>query len=869
VTLLSRASARWLARHRAQLLLSVLGVALGVAGVLAIDLATRSARVAFRLSAETVAGRATHQIVGAGGTVDESLVARLRTELGLEASAPVVEGYASSPLLPARALRILGVDPFSEGPFRPFVAPGALPATRARGGGEAEPEAQGLGDAALAVGVLLTTPGAVVLSRQTAERAGVGPGDTLPVVVDGRRLALSVVGALEPADPLARSGLADVLLMDISGAQDALAMPGRLTRIDLRVPEGPAEAETLARVAALLGPGESLASAGARAEAMASMTRGFDVNLAALSLLALIFGMFLIYNAVSFSVVQRRDLLGRLRALGVTRAEVLGTVLREAAWVGLAGAVVGLLAGVALARGLVRLVTRTINDLYFAVTVERVALDPLLVAKALALGLGATLLAALPPALEAASVEPRLATLRSVSEDAARRMVPRAAGVGAALVAAGCALLALPLRGLGPGFGALGLVMAGLALLTPAGAVLLIGALRPLLARAGGTIALVASRGVAASLSRTAPALAALAVAVSVTIGLEIMIRSFRATLERWLEGTLVADVYVSLPGPTASRASGTLPPEVVAAFVEHPALAGHSTYRGLDVLDARGGYRLLALELDPRGLGAFDFLEGDERDVMRRFQAGEGVLVSEPFAFRRGLAAGDAIALDTPAGPRTARVLGVFQDYGSDQGAVTVTRRLYDEWFADPGVTSLALFLGEGADTEAVVADLLARVPEGLSLVVRTNDALRTASLEVFDRTFQVTSVLRALALVVAFVGVLSALMALELERARELGVMRAWGITPSEVRRLVATQTGLLGVASGLLAVPIGLALSVVMIFVINRRSFGWTLDMQVDSQVLLQGVALALVAALAAGAYPAWRMSRASPALVLRDE
>lgn len=865
MTLLSRASARWLARHRAQLVLSVLGVAIGVAVVLSIDLATRSARVAFRLSAAAVMGGATHQITGADGTVDESLVARLRVELGLRASAPVVEGYVSSPLLPGRALRVLGVDPFSEGPFRPFVAT-ARGTSRAQGGG---PTRAGGAAADLDVRIFLTKPRAVVLSRPTAERAGVEPGDTLPVIVDGRRLALAVVGTLEPADRLAHAGLADVLLTDVAAAQDLLELPGRLTRVDLQIPEGEAEAETLERVAALLAPGEVLAPAGARTEAMASMTRAFDVNLAALSLLALIFGMFLIYNAVTFSVVQRRDLLGRLRALGVTRAEVLGLVLVEAAWVGLAGAGLGLVAGVALARTLVRLVTRTINDLYFVVTVEGVALDPLVALKAGALGLGATLLAALPPALEAGSVPPRVAMLRSVSESAARRIVPRAAAAGVALAAAGVVLLALPLRGLAAGFGALALVLAGLALLAPAGAVAFLWTLRPFLARVTGTLGLVASRGVVTSLSRTAPALAALAVAVSVTIGLGIMIRSFRATLERWLDGTLVADVYVSLPGPSASRASGTLPPGVVAAFSVHPAVVGRSTYRGLDVLEERGGYRLLALDVDARGLGAFDFLGGNETEIMRRFQAGEGVLVSEPFAFRRGLEPGDALALQTPAGRRETRVLGVFRDYGSDQGAVIVARSLYDAWFSDPGVTSLALFLAEGADSEAVAADLFASVPEGLALLVSTNDALRSASLEVFDRTFEVTAVLRSLALVVAFVGVLAALLALELERARELGVMRAWGVTPGEVRRLVLTQTSLLGLASGLLAIPIGIALAVVMIFVINRRSFGWTLEMQLDPEVLLQAVALALVAAVAAGVYPAWRMSRASPALALRDE
>ena len=854
--LLTRASARYLDRHRAQLVLSVVGVALGVAVVLAIDLATQSARAGFRISAETVSGRATHRITSETGLVDESLLPRLRTEVGLRASAPVLEGYASSPRLPGQALRILGVDPFSEAPFRSFVAGGSS-------GFAAD------GAERVDIGTFVTTLGGVVLSAPTATRAGVSAGDTLPVLVGGVAWELPVVGTLEPVDRLARAGLSDVLLMDVSGAQEVLDAPGGLTHIDLVVPDTPTGSELLDRIGRLLGPGESVVPAGTRTEAMAGMIEAFDVNLTALSLLALIFGMFLIYNAVTFSVVQRRDLLGRLRTIGVTRAEILRMILREAAWIGLAGAAIGAGAGVLLARGLVRLVTRTINDLYFAVSVEGVALDPLVVAKAAALGLGATLLAAVPPALEAAGAEPRLTTLRSVSEERTRRMLPRAAALGVVLAAVGWMLLELPSRSLGVSFTALAFIMSGLALLTPIGAVVLVRLLGPPLRWVGGSVGLIAARGTTASLSRTAPAIAALVVAVSVTVGLGVMIQSFRGTLVRWLDGTLRADIYVSLPGPTASRATGTLWPGLVDSFVAHPDVVGHSTYRALDLLEEAGGYRLVALDLHPRGERAFDFLSGDSERIMRSFQAGEGVIVSEPFAFRRALDVGDEVTLPAPEGDGALPIVGVFRDYGSDQGTVMMSRRIYDSWFDDPGITSLALFLAQGADSEAVVSDLLALVPEGRTVIARTNDTLRAASLEVFDRTFEVTAVLRLLAFIVAFVGVLSALMALELERSRELGVMRAWGLTPGDLWRLVLTQTGLLGLMSGVLAIPMGVVLSIVMIFVVNKRSFGWTLDMRLGPEILAQAVGLALVGALLAGLYPAWRMARTRPALALRGE
>lgn len=846
--LLTRASFRYLTSHRLQLLLSVMGVALGVAVVLSIDLAIQSARTGFRISAETVSGRATHVVTSDVGFVDDTLLATLRIDLDVPAAAPVVEGFATSDRLPGRSLRILGIDPFSEGPFRPWVAGGA--------GG-------------LDVSALLTTRRAVVLSEGLAGSADAAVGDTLPVTVAGQQWDLPVVAVVRPGDELARTGLSDVLLMDVAGAQEVLRMTGRLTRVDLRLAD---DAEGAARLAAVrdgLPTDVGVQAVGIRSETMTGMIGAFDVNLTALSLLALVFGMFLIYNAVTFSVVQRRQILGRLRAIGVTRGQIVRLILSEAFWIGTVGALLGTVVGILLARGLVGMVSRTINDLYFAVAVQGIDVRPLLLAKGVALGLGATLLAALPPALEAAGANPRMAALRSVVEGRARRLVPRVAAAGTLLCGVGGALLLVPTRSLVVSFGALFFIITGLAFLTPAGTLVLVAAVRPLLRRVAGTLGVMAARGVGSSLSRTGPAAAALVVAVSVTVGLGVMIQSFRGTLTRWLDGTLQADVYVSLPGPGASRATGTLWSGLIEDFTAHPAVAGFSTYRGIDLVREGDAFRLVALDLDPRGEDAFDFLDGDPDAIRASFRAGEGVIASEPYVVRRGLERGDAVTLSTEVGERALPIVGVFYDYGSEQGTVMMARALYDRLFDDPGVTSLGLFLEEGADSDRVVEELLTRVPEGRAVVARTNDTLRSASLEVFDRTFRVTAVLRLLAFVVAFVGVLSALAALQLERARELGLMRASGMTPGQLGRLVVTQTGLMGLAAGVLAVPMGIALSAVMIFVVNKRSFGWTLDMDIGPDVLVQAIGLALVGALLAGLYPAWKMARTPPAVALRGE
>jgi len=255
VSLLRRASLRHLRRHPGQTVLSVLGVALGVAVVVAMDLAIQSSREGFRVSAETVAGRATHHVVGGATGLDESVFTRIRLEAGIREAAPVVEDVVSSPALPGMALRVLGIDPFSEGPFRPYLA----------GGGPG-----------LDVGALLTVEGGAVLARGTAVEAGAAPGDSLPILVDGRTSRLPVVGVLAPDGELARSGLRDLLVMDVASAQTVLGEVGRLTRIDLRLPEGPEGEARLASVRALLPPDARLETTGTRTETLSEMIAAFD-----------------------------------------------------------------------------------------------------------------------------------------------------------------------------------------------------------------------------------------------------------------------------------------------------------------------------------------------------------------------------------------------------------------------------------------------------------------------------------------------------------------------------------------------------------------------------------------------------------------
>jgi putative ABC transport system permease protein len=839
-TILFRAGARYHLHHPWQLALALLGITLGVAVVAAVDLAIASSQRAFTISTEAVTGRATHEVIGGPAGVPESLYTDLRSRLGAGSAAPVIDRYIRL-LDDGHVLRLLGVDPFAEAPFRSYVAP-----------------ATGQTD----VGSVITQP-ALLLEAGTAARLRLAPGDTVRVSAGTRVSTVIIAGVLEPAEALTRRALADVALADISTAQEIAGVAGSLDRIELRLDEDRASGTGLRDA---LPPGVRLLETGARTGATLRMTRAFETNLTALSLVALVFGMFLIYNAVTFSLVQRRPLIALLRAQGVTAREILVLALLEAAAIGVVATVLGLLAGTLIGAGLVRLVARTINDLYFTITVTTVGLTTATVAKSALLGIGATLAAALPAAREAANTPPRVTLARSTLERRVRGRAARLAVAGGITAIVAALLLIVPSRSIVLGFAALFVLILATALVTPAATLMLMTLVRPIAAHAG-PVARLAARGVAASLSRTAPAVAALSIALAVGTAVTIMIVSFRSGVVTWLERSLQADVYVSAPDLGASRTDVLLEPDLVNQIRTLDNVVGVSTYRHVSLLLDDDFIRLIAADLYTPHRAAFELLEGDVAAAWPSFDRG-GLLVSEPFAYHRGITVGDYVDLPTDRGTISLPVAAVYRDYASEHGVIFIHRLRYDELWDGSGITSIGVFVDSNADADDVLAHLRV-LPAAAGAVLRSNRALRESTLVVFDRTFAITGVLRVLALLVAFIGVTGALMALQLERAREIGILRTTGLTPVQVWSLITTQTGLMGLAAAVLAAPVGLVMAWSMVHVINRRSFGWSFDMVVGAAPFAQALAVGVGAALLAGIYPAWRMARLRPADAMREE
>lgn len=843
---LYRTAWRRLRRRPFQYILFILGVAIGVAMMVSVDLASVSASRAFSLSTNAITGKATHRLVSPGGSLPEAVYTRLRVEQGMAPAAPVVEGYVLAATLEGQLMRLVGVDLFAEPPFRDYFGP--------------------VGDDDN-LSLFLTQPDTVVLSQPVADRHGLALGDEIRIIVNGRSVPLQIVGLLQPANDVDRRALSSILFTDIANAQTILGLSGRLSHIDLILAD-----DTPPALVPALPPEVRLETASARSNAIQQMTAAFELNLTALSLLALVVGMFLIYNTVSFSVVQRRPLFGILRALGVTGNQLWRLILMEAAVLSLIGGLLGLLLGVLLGRGMVRLVTQTINDLYFALNVQEVTIAPQSLLVGLSLGVLAALAASTIPAWEARQTTPATILRRSALESRTRRLLPWL--VGGWLLLCGCGVLLLRIPGsLIAAFAGLFAILFGFALLTPPVTAVFMRLITPLTHRLLGVLGRMAPRDIARSLSRTSIAVAALMVAVSVIVGVSIMIGSFRTTVDIWLSDTLQADIFIAPPRLTNSQTGGTLAAGVPPTAVAVPGVAWAVTARELPLTlpDYDQPIDLIAVDGDvSNGQRQYLWLETDREAAWKKLLAGEGIFITEPLLQKENLGLPPPpITVDTPAGRRTFPVLAVTYDYTTDQGRVYMGRSLYRALWQDDAISTMGLFVEEGQAVETVLSRVQAAFNGRGDLTIQSNQSLRAGALEIFDRTFAITAALRLLAVVVAFIGVLSALMSLQLERMREWGVLRATGMTVRQLWGLILLETGLMGGLAGLLALPTGYVLAWILIYVINVRSFGWTLQMNLDPAYFGQALAVALIAALLAGLYPAYRLGQMVIATAVRQE
>lgn len=829
-------------------LLTILGVALGVASVVSIQTLNQGALAAFDGSMQAVSGEADLVVQGKGPRLDEAVYAAVLARPEVAAAWPLVRSWALIADGKQRYLDVVGVD---------VLSPVDFPVDVGRAG---QGPLAGLGE-------MLGRPGWIALTPEYADELGLAVGDTFAVASADRLIDLTV-GALvdfRRHTPLASRQLA---LMDIAQAQHFFGQRGQVDQIDIQLVPGVAAVAAADALGEALGPGVRVLTPQQRQQNAAGLLAAFRLNLTALSLISVLVGMFLVFSAVHASLVRRRRHFGLLRSLGSTSAQLLGVILLEAALLGALGTVLGLPLGYLVAQLNVQTVSATLTSIYLLNQIEQLRFPPLLALVAALVGVGGALLGAWLPALDVARREPVALLSAAGLPERVGKLAPRLALLAVVLMVAVAVWDVtlgrhLQVRGFVLAF----FLMMILPLLTPL-------VLREVCGRVpprgfGWRLGL---RGLASRLQSTSFAVAALAVTVSMLVGITLLIGSFRATLDTWVQRTLVADIYITGAGWERDLGRTPLSPEVVDQLGRFPGVQFIDLQRRVEARTvADQPVRLVAIER--RGPSAAHWSErapllaGDPGRLAGALEAG-AVAISEPLSRRAGLSVGDTLRLAGLQGEVALPIVGIAYDYASEHGVAYLTWPTLTAAFGDGGAAAVALTLSPDAGVEATV-DALRAALAGRALDLRSNRQLRADVLDIFDQTFAITGILQVMALVIAICGVSLTLLIMGRERATELALHRSLGATRGQVFRLGLSEGAGLGVLGLVLGLGGGAGLAAILILIINRDWFGWTIRFDLPTMALVQQAVLILAAALLAAVYPALRASRTPAGELTRED
>ena len=839
-------------RERLRTASTVVGVAVGVAVVLAIRLANESSIRGFETALDAVSGRTSLEVIAPGVGVSEDRLADLGWLREYGQVSPVIDGDvvirpAGGDRSTSELIRLLGVDILRDQPFRDYPL-----ASDDDGPGEDAPPTITTQEFLS----LLTDPRAIVLTSAFGARHGIELDHRVELVIGDRVVPLVVRGLLGDDGPaqLQDGGFA---LMDIAAAQVALGRLGAVDRVDIRLHDDDAIDATEKAIAERLLPGLLVQRPDRRGGQVEKMLAAFHFNLSALSYIALLVGLFLVYNTVSVSVITRRSEIGMLRTVGASRGTVLRLFLGEAIGLSLVGCTIGAPLAWVLARAAVGFTSSTVSTFWVAAAATVPPLDAGDVFLAFGIAVPLALAAAVMPALEASRLTP-VAVIRGERDLSIQERLPRRYGLGAvALFVAGAWCATQPAVDGLPVFGLAS------ALAVVFGATLLVPVVLHQLQRGGRWTqrwlrveGRLAQSNIGASIRRVSISIAALAVSLAMMVAIAVMVGSFRETVIYWVGQTLQADLFVAAgrSGPVGTRA--TVSDEVEQAIRGHPGVLAVDGFRSVDV--PYGGSLIIV------GSGRFGVMlehgnllfkaPEDGHAAMATAIGDDAVLVSESFSLRYGKHVGDVVALPTARGDRDFRVAAVYFDYSSDRGLVVMDEPQFDVHYDDRRPSGLTVYLEQGHDPDDVREKLLAGVGSHRPIFITTNASLRRQVLEVFDSTFAITYALEGIAILVSMFGVAATLLTLALERRRETAVLRLVGAEQHHLRRMIMVEAGLLGLVSLGIGLVVGLVLSLILIFVINVQSFGWTIQFHLPFAFLLQTSLLVLVATALAGLYPA---------------
>lgn len=834
----------------------LVGIGLGAAVFTSVRLATDASVQSFAQGIDTVSGKADRTVVLPGDRVPEGLVAKILRSPGVLAASPLSSAYVRAETAEAQPLLLIGIDPVLDRSFRSWK-----PARADR--------SQWLD--------LIGSPYTLLAGKSFLEKTGLRPGDFVRLQSTNRAAVFHILGALAPEGLASLEG-GGVAITDIATFQELTGVFGRVDRIDIRfVP--PVTAQKIEAVRSLLSAGTVLEEPSEARKTGRAMIRSYQLNLSVLSFVSLFVGMFLVYSLVSLHATSRRNDLAVLRSLGASPRTLFFLFIGEGLFFGLAGWAIAIPASLFMTEKLLVSVGATVSSLFARVHVEGASLTPRELFLSFAVTLLVAVAAACQPAIEASRTRAREALLmRKAPAGSEGKLLKRLAASGLVLAAAVWPLSHLPpVSGIPlPGYLATFFLFLGFALLSPlclreAGTYI-----PPLARKLAGETAYLGTRYLRDAGARVAISAGALITAIGLFAALAIMVHSFRDTVHAWIYQSINGDLYVRPKMADINRYRDPLPPGAVEALKGLGEEASLIAYRRIYL--HYGGVPYVLEPLESRGFldrSGFLFLEGEPEKAGKGLAEGKGVLVSEVFSSQTGLRAGDRFQAVVEGEELDLPILGVIRDYRTQGGVVHCSFAYFGRKTGDWRWSGASIFLKDrGGGLEERIAGLKNRIllsasERGYSLEATAGADLRRNILRIFDQTFAITTVLLVISLLIAALGVATTLTILVLEREWQFQTMVATGADAGQVRSVVLWEASMMVILGEVLGLACGFVLSALLIFVINKQSFGWTFLYSIDWTALAISFPLVCATALLA-AVPATRLVvRRPPSLALRQD
>ncbi len=847
-TLLRRVSLKHVRHQKTRTIIAMLGISLGVATMVAIDIVNTSVLRSFEESINNVTGKAALQVTGAESGFPEAMLERVQNVPGVEFALPVIQTNAMFSEGSKQSFMILGIDALQDHQIRSY---------------KLSDESADIPDPLL----FLAKPDSLLLTKKMAEREGIKIDQKVRVQTVQGFKTLTVRGLLDPEGP-AKAADGDIAVMDVYATQLAFGKEGRIDRIDVSMLPGETLDGMKAKIAAALPAGYVIDTPMERSRQVELTLARFKKSMSIVGVMALLVGMYLIYNAVSISVVHRRKETGILRALGCTRGQVLRLFLFETVVLSGIGSLLGVGLGILFAKATVGIVAQSVTDLYLKTSVSELAFSHFGLIFDASLGIMTSLAAALVPASAGAKISP-ISAIRVQPYTDGNLLLGKKIKIAAvcSVILSGVILLAYKnadpastIRSAGTTSISMLFLVLGISLATPSLLHGFIALFHRFLSPRLGAGGRLAGLNLQKNISRNAVAAAAVFFSITMLVSSANMIHSLRVSLTEFIEAVTQADILISSGHLMASGGTPNIPmPDSMRSEIEKvPGVRLAYSFRKTNIHYAGRRILLESFDVDlSKDYVVFNlFADGKRADMIRLLPRQDYVVVNESLAARHNLKPGDSIDLPTPVGVRRFGVAAIVVAYESDSGVIWMDMHTYRRYWKDTVADMYEVIIQPGSDIQTVRKALLDRFMGERSLFVTPGREFKDEVIKMLERSFVVNNAVLFIEMIIAGFGIVITLLASVLERTREIGILRSIGMTRKQISGIVIIESAILGACGGVLGSAAGTLVGWFSLEGFFRIDLGGSIRYAVHGPSLFWAFLFAIGFSILAGLYPARR-------------